>query len=114
MNRKCNGLLQSDYESAVTNRGNLARIKELFGRARRGERLTLGFLGGSITQGFCASGRSSVMQDVYTTGGKRPFPRRNLSSGMQESVQPTLSSAVPGQKVICWRTGRTLSLWNMR
>lgn len=55
MNRKYNGLLQSDYESAVTNRGNLARIKELFGRARRGERLTLGFLGGSITQGFCAS-----------------------------------------------------------
>lgn len=55
MNKENIKLLKSDYEAAVTNRGNQARMKELFGRARRGERLTLGFLGGSITQGACAS-----------------------------------------------------------
>lgn len=44
-----------NYEAAVANRGNQARIKKVFKRARNGEKLTLGFLGGSITQGSLAS-----------------------------------------------------------
>lgn len=42
-------------EASVANRGNQARLKEVFRRARKGEKLTLGFLGGSITQGSCAT-----------------------------------------------------------
>lgn len=49
------GLPAVDYKAAVANRGNQARIKRLFWRAGQGERLTVGFLGGSITQGSLAS-----------------------------------------------------------
>ena len=38
-------------ENGWVNRGNLYRMKELMRRAERGDRLTLAFLGGSITQG---------------------------------------------------------------
>lgn len=38
-------------ENGWVNRGNLYRLKELMRRAERGDRLTLAFLGGSITQG---------------------------------------------------------------
>lgn len=49
MNRNIN------YEAGIANRGNQARIKRIFERARNGEQLTVGFLGGSITQGFHSS-----------------------------------------------------------
>ena len=42
-------------ENAIANRGNWSRIKELMKRAQAGESLTMGFLGGSITQGCLAS-----------------------------------------------------------
>lgn len=38
-------------EKGWVNRGNLYRLKDLMKRAERGDRLTLAFLGGSITQG---------------------------------------------------------------
>lgn len=44
-----------NYEAAVANRGNQARIKKVFKRAMQGEKLTVGFLGGSITQGSLAT-----------------------------------------------------------
>lgn len=44
-----------NYEAAVANRGNQARIKNVFRRAKQGEKLTVGFLGGSITQGSLAT-----------------------------------------------------------
>ena len=44
-----------NYEAAVANRGNQARLKQVFRRAQNGEKLTLGFIGGSITQGSLAS-----------------------------------------------------------
>lgn len=47
--------IQVNYEVSVANRGNLARLKDVFRRALKGERLTLGFLGGSITQGSLAT-----------------------------------------------------------
>lgn len=42
-------------ENGITNRGNLTRLKKLMKRAQKGETITLGFLGGSITQGSLAS-----------------------------------------------------------
>ncbi len=44
-----------DYSGAVVNRGNRAKIKEFMKRAEAGEKLTVGFLGGSITQGSLSS-----------------------------------------------------------
>ena len=44
-----------DYSKAVSNRGNNARIKDVMERAKKGEKLTIAFLGGSITQGSLAT-----------------------------------------------------------
>lgn len=44
-----------NYENAIANRGNQQRIKQVMKRAAAGEALTVGFLGGSITQGSLAS-----------------------------------------------------------
>ena len=38
-------------EKGLVNRGNWYRIKECMRRAKWGARITIGFLGGSITQG---------------------------------------------------------------
>lgn len=46
---------QIDREKGIVNVGNLERLKKVFARAERGERMTLGFLGGSITQGSLSS-----------------------------------------------------------
>ena len=47
--------VQIEYENAVANRGNWYRIKKVMERAATGEKVTLGFLGGSITQGSLSS-----------------------------------------------------------
>lgn len=44
-----------DYSRAVSNKGNNARIKAVMERAAKGEKITLAFLGGSITQGSVSS-----------------------------------------------------------
>jgi len=44
-----------DCSKAVLNKGNLYRIERVMKKAMRGEHVTLGFLGGSITQGCLSS-----------------------------------------------------------
>ena len=46
---------QVDRSKAVSNKGNLYRIKNVMKRAAAGEKITVGFLGGSITQGSVAT-----------------------------------------------------------
>lgn len=46
---------QINFENGISNWGNLYRMKQVMERAEAGEHLTLGFLGGSITQGSLAS-----------------------------------------------------------
>ncbi|MCM1223816.1 MAG: SGNH/GDSL hydrolase family protein [Lachnospiraceae bacterium] len=46
---------QIKEESGVSNRGNQFRLKKVINRAAAGEKLTIAFLGGSITQGSLAS-----------------------------------------------------------
>ena len=67
-----------NYEAAVANRGNQARIKKVFQRAQQGEKLTIGFLGGSITQGSLATDpKLCYAYRVYEWWCKT-FPRRSL------------------------------------
>lgn len=40
-----------NFEAGISNRGNQTRIKNVMRRAAKGEKITLGFFGGSITQG---------------------------------------------------------------
>ena len=44
-----------DYSKALSNRGNLTRIKNVMKKAAAGGKLKVGFLGGSITQGSVAT-----------------------------------------------------------
>lgn len=44
-----------NYDNAIANVGNWYRMKELMKRARDGEKLVIGFIGGSITQGSLSS-----------------------------------------------------------
>ena len=44
-----------DKQAGVSNHGNINQMKQLMIRAKRGEDLTIAFLGGSITQGCLAS-----------------------------------------------------------
>ena len=48
-------MYEIEYERGIANRGNQARLKKVMDRAIRGEKLTIGFLGGSITQGSLSS-----------------------------------------------------------
>ena len=44
-----------DFEKGILNRGSWGKIQQVFDRAAAGEAITVGFLGGSITQGSLAS-----------------------------------------------------------
>ncbi len=44
-----------DHRDGIVNRGELGRLRRCMERAAEGERLTIGFIGGSITQGSLAS-----------------------------------------------------------
>ncbi len=43
------------YEDSICNEGNLFRVKRVMKKARSGEKITIGFIGGSITQGSLAT-----------------------------------------------------------
>ena len=43
------------YADSICNEGNLFRIKRVMKKARSGEEITIGFIGGSITQGSLAT-----------------------------------------------------------
>lgn len=44
-----------NFENAISNKGNLYRLKSVMKRAENGEKLVIGFIGGSITQGSLSS-----------------------------------------------------------
>lgn len=64
-----------DYEAAVSNRGNQAGIQKVLQRARQGERLTIGFLGGSITQGSLATEPKFCYAYRVYEWWRKTFPR---------------------------------------
>lgn len=46
---------QVNFENAIANRGNLYRLRQMMERAMKGEKLSIGFIGGSITMGCMAT-----------------------------------------------------------
>ena len=66
-----------DKEAGILNRGNLGRLKNFLSRAAQGERLTVGFIGGSITQGFAATERINAMLQEPLHGFGKCSPIRN-------------------------------------
>lgn len=57
------------------NRGNLYRMKELMRRAKSGDRITLAFLGGSITQGSVSSQYTNCYAYLVYDWFVRRFPK---------------------------------------
>lgn len=57
------------------NRGNLYRMKELMRRAKNGDRITLAFLGGSITQGSVSSQYTNCYAYLVYDWFVRRFPK---------------------------------------
>ncbi len=62
-------------EKGLVNRGNLYRMKELMRRAERGDRMTLAFLGGSITQGAVSSQYTNCYAYLVYDWFVRRFPK---------------------------------------
>ena len=62
-------------EKGVVNRGNLYRLRELMRRAERGDRMTLVFLGGSITQGSVSSQYTNCYAYLVYDWFVRRFPK---------------------------------------
>lgn len=62
-------------EKGFVYRGNLYRMKELMRRARQGDRITLAFLGGSITQGSVSSRYTNCYAYLVYDWFVRRFPK---------------------------------------
>jgi len=58
--------------------GDLARLSKVLARARRGEPITLGFIGGSITAGAFATGAQNAYAGRVAAWWRDRFPRCNL------------------------------------
>lgn len=64
-----------DFEKGMVNRGNWSHIQSVFRRAERGEPVTLGFLGGSITQGSLASAQDKCYASLVANWWSRQYPQ---------------------------------------
>lgn len=62
-------------EKGFVNRGNLHRMKKLMRLARQGDRMTLAFLGGSITQGSVSSQYTNCYAYLVYDWFVRRFPK---------------------------------------
>ena len=67
--------MQIDLEKGIANVGDVSRMKEVMARARRGEQLVIGFIGGSITQGSLSSTPQTCYAYRVYTWWKETFPQ---------------------------------------
>ena len=77
------------------NTSNFARLKELLRRAAAGQELTLGFLGGSITQGSLSTQPGNAMRSGCTSGSWIPFRSRSSTTSTAASAAQILCTALP-------------------
>ena len=71
--------MQIEYERGISNPGNLCRMKKLMQRAEAGEALTIGFLGGSITQGCLATEHELCYAYRVFQWLEKTFPQAEIS-----------------------------------
>ena len=64
-----------NYEDGMTFHGNTGRIQKVLARAKAGEKLTLGYLGGSITQGSLSSTPDTCYAALVTKWWREQFPQ---------------------------------------
>ncbi len=66
------------YLRAVCERGNLARLKGVMRRAENGERIVVGALGGSITEGARAATREGRWASLNVKWWRESFPKAEI------------------------------------
>lgn len=67
-----------EWEKGMVNRGNWGKIQAVMARAEAGEEITLGFLGGSITQGSLASTPEKCYAYRVYQWWKQSFPKAQI------------------------------------
>ena len=79
------------------NTSNFARLKELFRRAAAGQELTIGFLGGSITQGSLSTQPGNAYAFRVYQCSWIPFRSRSstMSTAALAAPAPTMALPVP-------------------
>jgi lysophospholipase L1-like esterase len=65
-------------EKGLINRGNWYKLKECMKKAKKGEALTVGFLGGSITQGSLSSVPETCYAYLVYEWWKKKFPETEI------------------------------------
>lgn len=74
---------------------NTTKLKSVLCRAAAGEELTIGFLGGSITQGSLTTQPETPTPTVYTAGGAKRSRRQNSTMSTAASAVPTRCMGCP-------------------
>lgn len=70
---------QVHTQNGMVNRGNWNKIKNCMRKAQRGEAITTGFLGGSITQGCLSSTPETCYAYLVYSWWKEKFPEADIS-----------------------------------
>ena len=63
-----------DFQNGMVNRGNWYSIQKVMKRAAQGKHVTIGFLGGSITQGSLASKQENCYAALVYKWWSKQFP----------------------------------------
>lgn len=72
-------IMDNNYlEASIVNRGNWARLKDCMKRAAAGEKLTIGYLGGSITMGSVATVQERCYAYLSHMWWKETFPQADI------------------------------------
>lgn len=72
-----------DYEKGMVNRGNWHAIQNVMERASKGAPITIGFLGGSITQGALASAQDNCYVSLVSRWWQSRYPNvRFINAGI--------------------------------
>ena len=106
--------MQIEYERGISNPGNQYRMKKLMARAEAGETLSIGFLGGSITQGCLASAPELCYAYRVFQWWRKHFHRPNFIISMPESVEQHHISGRLVPSPICFPINRILLSLNFR
>ena len=97
--------MQIEYERGISNPGNQYRMKKLMARAEAGETLSIGFLGGSITQGSLSSTPKTCYAYLVYEWWKKSFPNAAFSfvNGGIGGTTSHYGGARAWKDVLCYR-----------
>ncbi len=66
------------FSRAIVNTGNTSRLKRVFKKAEQGGKITIGVIGGSITQGAGASKDENKWANLITKWWEKTFPKAKI------------------------------------